>query len=194
MSPILQSLANASAFGFRSAAAIPTSFESIATYTSTGSAGDIEFTSIPGTYKHLQLRGLLRTNDSGSFNNQALRFNGDTGSNYSLHRMVGNQTTVTANATTNIGSINDFMRAISDNQAANTFSAVIIDILDYADTNKYKVIRVLNGQDINGSGEIILVSGLWESTSAITSLKILPSGGTAITNSTFALYGIKGPA
>lgn len=194
MSPILQSLANASAFGFRSAAAIPTSFESIATYTSTGSAGDIEFTSIPGTYKHLQLRGILRTNDTGSFNNQPLRFNGDTASNYALHRLRGDGANTTANGVVNIGSINDFMRATGSGIASNIFSAAIVDILDYADTNKYKTIRVLNGQDDNGSGEIILVSGLWRSTSAITSLKIFVSGGTAISGSTFALYGIKGPA
>lgn len=169
-------------------------FESIATYTSTGSAGDIEFTSIPGTYKHLQLRGILRTNDTGSFNNQALRFNGDTASNYALHRLRGDGTSTAANAASSIGSINDFMRAIGSGIASNIFSTAIVDILDYADTNKYKTIRVLNGQDANGSGEVILVSGLWRSTSAITSLKITVSGGTAISGSTFALYGIKGAA
>lgn len=170
------------------------SYESIATYTSTGSAGDIEFTSIPGTYKHLQLRGILRTNDSGSFNNQTLRFNGDTASNYALHRLRGDGANTAANGVANIGSINDFMRATGSGIASNIFSAAIVDILDYADTNKYKTIRVLNGQDANGSGEIILVSGLWRSTSAITSLKIFVSGGTAISGSTFALYGIKGLA
>ncbi len=53
------------------------SYESIATVTSTGSSGNLVFSSIPGTYTHLQIRGILRTNDTGTFNNTALRFNSE---------------------------------------------------------------------------------------------------------------------
>jgi hypothetical protein len=193
MSPILQSLANASAYGYRSIlTAVPNSFESIATVTSTGSAGDITFSSIPGTYEHLQIRGILRTNDTGTWNNQALRINSDTGSNYAFHRLYGDGSNVVSGAGTSFTSFNDCMRAAGSGNSSNIYGVAVIDILDYAKTSKYKTIRSFNGGDGNGNGWIGLHSGLWQSTSAITSITIIPSGGTAIQYSTFALYGIKG--
>jgi hypothetical protein len=79
-----------------------------------------------------------------------------------------------------------------------TFGVSIIDILDYANTNKYKTFRNLNGNDINGTiasvgGYISLLSGLWMKTNAITSLKFAPVNGTTFTQySQFALYAVKG--
>ena len=170
----------------------PGGFYPIATVTSTGSAGNITFNSIPGTYKHLQLRAMMRTNDTGTWNNQTLRLNSDSGANYSYHQLYGNGTTVTALGNVSTTSFNDFMRAASDSLTSGIFGVAVIDILDYADTNKHKTIRSLLGGDGNGNGFIGLHSGRWGSASAVTSITILPSGGTAIANSTFALYGIKG--
>ena len=79
--------------------------------------------------------------------------------------------------------------------ASNTsgiFSGGVIDILDYANTNKYKTSRGLSGYDANGSGLLYLASGLWMNTAAITSIEITDALGNFATNSTFALYGIKG--
>ncbi len=82
--------------------------------------------------------------------------------------------------------------AVSTSGAVNNiFSAGVLDLLDYTNTNKTKVIRLLNGTDLNGSGRIIFGSGLVNSTSAITSITF-----TNATNwnqyTQFALYGIKG--
>ena len=166
-------------------------FESIATVTSTGSAGDIVFSSIPGTYTHLQLRGILRTSDTGGFNNQGMRFNSDTGSNYKSHTLSGNGSTATSGVVGGATNFNDFMRAASASMTAGIFSAVVMDILDYADTNKYKTFRVLQGGDDNSSGILGLNSGVYMSKNAITTITISPSGGTAIQYSQFALYGIR---
>ena len=171
---------------------LPGDFESIATVTSAGSAGNIVFSSIPGTYTHLQLRGILRTSDTGTFNNQAMRFNSDTGSNYKSHTLTGNGSTVTSGVVGGATNFNDFMRGASNDLTAGIFSAVIMDILDYANTNKYKTFRVLQGVDANGSGVVGLNSGLYMSTNAITTITISPSGGTAIQYSQLVLYGIKG--
>jgi hypothetical protein len=38
---------------------------------------------------------------------------------------------------------------------ANAFGVGIIDILDYANTNKYKTIKSLDGCDLNGAGVIV---------------------------------------
>jgi hypothetical protein len=62
-------------------------YDSIATATFTGSALSVTFSSIPSTYTHLQIRGLART---PSGNDQIdLRFNGDSGNNYSMHGLSG---------------------------------------------------------------------------------------------------------
>jgi hypothetical protein len=78
------------------------------------------------------------------------------------------------------------------------FGAGIVDILDYANTNKYKTIRSLTGHDHNGviagiHAIVNLNSGSWRSTSAINSIVIGVVSGTAFNQySSFALYGIKG--
>jgi hypothetical protein len=64
--------------------------------------------------------------------------------------------------------------------------------LDYTNTNKNKVYRTLGGFDANGSGEQGLFSGLWMSTSAITSIDLITNSGSWTSSSSFALYGIKG--
>jgi hypothetical protein len=71
------------------------------------------------------------------------------------------------------------------------FGTVIIDILDYANTNKYKTQRSLGGNDRNGAGYIDFSSGNWRNTNAITSIDIKALYGTGFAQySHFALYGI----
>ena len=162
------------------------SFESIATVTGTGSSGTVSFTSIPATYKHLQIRG---TFFDGTGYSVKMRFNSDTGSNYAYHGLTG--TGATANGTAGANPI-DFMVIINTNGNVTNIPAVaIIDIHDYASTTKNKTTRTFNGRDENGSGEVELRSGLWQSTSAITRIDISVNG--SFTNVTqLALYGIKG--
>jgi hypothetical protein len=66
-----------------------------------------------------------------------------------------------------------------------------MDILDYANTNKFKTTRTLTGSDLNGSGVVSLDSGSWRSTSAITSITFTARANLINTYSSFALYGIK---
>jgi hypothetical protein len=88
----------------------------------------------------------------------------------------------------------NIQRVASDNLSANIFSGFVIDILDYANTNKYKTIRYLSGYDANGSGRVGLGSGSWRSTSAVTSITLqgLEYSSNYKQYSSFALYGIKG--
>jgi hypothetical protein len=77
--------------------------------------------------------------------------------------------------------------------SATDFYAGVFDILDYANTNKNKTVRVLGGVDFNGSGVVFLSSGLYDTTSAVSSFTIqTPSSRTFPEHSSFALYGIKG--
>jgi hypothetical protein len=164
-----------------------TSYESIATATLSGIA-NAEFTSIPSTYKHLQLR-ISAIGDSGSGVDSTMRFNSDANSNYRWHRIYGNGTSAAAQAAL---SARTEMYVASDAVRTTYPTVSVIDILDYADTNKYKTARILTGVDNNGSGTITLWSGLWMSTNAITSLKVTIGSGNFASGSHFALYGIKG--
>jgi hypothetical protein len=77
--------------------------------------------------------------------------------------------------------------------SANIFGVGVCDILDYADTNKYKTVRTLTGRDFNGSGDVRLHSTNWRNTATVTSIKVSDSSGANLAQYTsVALYGIKG--
>jgi hypothetical protein len=188
MSPILQTLANGSAYGYRTlASAAAGAYESIATATPSGT-GTVTFSSIPATYSSLQIRFSLITSSSGW--SSYLRFNGDTGNNYVYHYIAGTGTAAAAAGVTANPYI-DFSSLYSGSNTTNP-SVGIIDIHEYASTTKNKVIRDFAGIDKNGSGDVSLISGLWLNTDAITSISLIVPVATFSTGTTFSLYGIKG--
>lgn len=168
------------------------SYESIATIT-VGSGGQtpVTFSNIPSTYKHLQLRIFAKTNTAPNFyDTVVMRFNSDTASNYSYHFIEAYNSTVSSQNATSMGFMQFY--SIGGNANSSYFGAQIIDILDYADTNKYKTVRELGGFDGNTSGgSLYFGSGNWRSTSAITSIS-LSNSQTFSQYSSFALYGIRG--
>lgn len=173
---------------------LPTSYDSIATTTvGAGGSSTITFSSIPSTYTHLQLRGIVRSTTSGTSigDNVDLRFNSDSGSNYARHLLQGDGSTA-ATSTNTSGSLTRFTVAPRAGTTASTFTGFVMDILDYANTNKYKTLRTLSGVDTNGAGIVMFISGLWMSTSAVTSITLLPEANNFSEYSQFALYGIKG--
>jgi hypothetical protein len=173
---------------------VANSYESIQTVNvGSGGSTSISFSSIPGTYKHLQIRGIARVATSGD-RNLRLFVNGDTtNSNYRQHWLYGAGSSATSE--NNVVSPQIGYLPMSGD-TANIFGVTITDILDYTNTNKTKVVRSLFGWDGNGStsGLLALGSGFQtSSTSAITSLTIQMATGTTIAQySQFALYGIKG--
>jgi len=162
------------------------SYESIATSSPSG-VSTITFSSIASSYASLQLRIFHLEPTNGGLR---IRFNSDTGSNYTYHELQGNGSAASA-AGYATGSFSGF--AYSWTTTSTTAPhAGIIDVLDYASTTKYKTIRGINGQDTNGGGAISLASTLWLSTSAVNSITILSTAGNYGSGTTFALYGIKG--
>ena len=170
------------------------SYESIATVSLTGTQANIEFTSIASTWTHLQIRLMARSNRSAVVNDSLhLQFNSDTGSTYDDHYIIGDGSSASAAAETSVTNIGLY-RITGAGAGASTFGVSVIDILDYKNTNKYKTVRALTGDDNNGDGRISLGSGLWRSTSAITSIKLFPNSGSSsfVQYTHAALYGIKG--
>jgi hypothetical protein len=153
-------------------------------------ASSVTFSNIPSTYKHLQLR-ILGRSTSTSTTQISMRFNSDSASNYSEHFLRGDGSSASAYGGANVSAVQTGILP-GTNQSANVFGALIVDILDYADTNKFKTVRMMTAYDNNGSGSVGLYSANWRSTSAITSIESFVSGFNLVQNSQFALYGIKG--
>lgn len=176
----------------------PSSFYSIATATGTGSSSTITFSSIPSTYKSLQIRAIARQ-ASGGYSSQSptIRFNGDTtAGNYNGHNLYGYNSGGSNFVVASNGGAN-LPRFVQGSAISNTsiYGATIVDIIDYASTTKYKTIRAIGGNDanvdVNGNSQIELGSVLWMSTSAISSITITEKNANPFTtSSTFALYGI----
>ena len=182
--PILGIIASSQQSGFIST----TSYESIATVTvGSGGSSGISFTSIPSTYTHLQVRGIWA--HSASNVAAVIGFNSATTS-YTQHLLSGNGSSVSVGANTTSDGITGIGCTIS--VGANNFGSSVIDILDYKNTNKNKVARVLAGQNVNGDGIIRMYSGMWVSTNAISSIEITPNSSTFNQYTQWALYGIKG--
>ena len=161
-------------------------YESISSTTLSASASSITFSGIPATYTHLQIRALgMFTGTVGVGN---IAFNGDNASgNYSYHYLLGDGSSACAAA------------GVSQNQGRFTAAAgttpsyptvMVMDILDYANTNKYKTSKHLFAWDGNGSGYVEFDSNSWRSTNAITSITFTPANSFN-TYSSFALYGVK---
>lgn len=176
------------------AAPIVGDFESIATVTPSG-VNTITFSSIPSTYKHLQIRFIARDVSNTTQPSMFLRFNGDTASNYSRHQMSADGSTMAAYGQGSVTwGVLTAMTGSTGLYGSNVFGVGIVDVLDYADTNKYKTTRALSGQDTNNTyGVIYYASGVWQSTSAINSITLYTSTGSNYASGThIALYGIAG--
>lgn len=159
-------------------------YESIATTTvGAGGTSFVEFTSIPSTYKHLQVRIMGSVNNNSS---PAMYLNGDTtNTNYRTHVLLGNGTAASSNA------FNDNFIPYYPGTGTSK-GVVIIDILDYADTNKNTTSRVLGGYDANGTGFIFLQSLGWFNTAAVSSIRFKASAlAVWEQNTSIALYGVK---
>jgi hypothetical protein len=171
-----------------------TAYESIATTTvGSGGTASISFTSIPSTYKHLQLRWIARSARTAVEDNFRITLNSDSGTNYTSHYLAGDGSGVYAGVQGTSMNYMVFGSQAGASAGASVFSGAVVDLLDYSTTTKYKTTRTLTGYDNNGSGSISLLSSLWMNTAAVTSLTIVTSTGVNFNQySSFALYGIKG--
>ena len=173
----------------------PGYFESIATII-VGSAGQstISFSNIPQNYAHLQLRWFGKTDRAAGLNSPYIRFNNISSSSYWWHGLYGDGATAYTEVSNGADTGVIIERFTGNTGATNIFGAGVIDILDYTNTNKYKTVRSLAGADLNGSGQMTLSSGVWNSTNAITRIDFVQ--GYSATNflqyTHIALYGIRG--
>jgi hypothetical protein len=151
-----------------------------------GGAANIEFTSIPATYTDLLVLATARSTRTGSVDDLVIQFNSST-SNLSGKRLFG---TGSGTASDNLTDIRGF--AVASGSTANTFSNNSFYIPNYTSSTNYKSVSVDYVNENNATESYSgITAGLWSSTAAITSIKLLANNGNLEQYSTFYLYGIK---
>jgi hypothetical protein len=138
----------------------------------------VSFANIPSTYAHLQIRIFYK--NAGSI---FMKLNNTSATKG--HYLYAEGSSVAAGV-----SATDFIA----NATSSQFGGAIVDILDYANTNKLVTVKTFAGYDANGSGELSLNSQLYSLSSiAVNSITFTPST-SFLQYTQFALYGIKGAA
>jgi hypothetical protein len=164
-------------------------YEKIATTTVSGSSTDVvTFSSISGSYTDLVLVINYAVSNTG---NLVMRFNSDTGANYSDTELYGDGSTAGSQRRTS-GTFIDIERALASNSSVINQNA-IVNIQNYSNTTTYKTALIRSNETSGSYPGVDALAGLWRSTSAITSVSIITrqSGQYLLAGSTFTLYGIK---
>lgn len=159
-------------------------YEPISTYTVSSTDTTITFNSIPATYTDLRL---IASEKYTTGTNCFIRFNNDSGSNYSRIVCYGG-TTYGGSLT----SSKNFNQTESYIHVANGTSSIpkytTIDIFNYLATSSYKPFMMVEGSpDDYWSRAICLYRG----SSAISRIDLIVNTGSWSAGSIFTLYGIK---
>jgi hypothetical protein len=158
----------------------------IATTTTTTVVGNVNFSSIPSTYTDLIIV-VVGADNTDNTRGTYLRFNSDTGSNYSITELRGNGTSAFS---TRAGITAASIAYSVTPDTTLGYSVNIGNIMNYANSTTFKTVLARENSlttTYGGSGAIV---SLWRNTAAITSIDVLESGNFKI-GSTFSLYGIK---
>jgi len=160
-----------------------------------GTATSWEKTSIGTSYDHLYIMTSQRVDASVYEQSTDLQFNGGGASVYSYTRLEAR----TATPASGRGSAQAQITgpySTGTSVLADTFATSTIWIPNYANTSNYKqaiiTMTLPNNSTTDYQWRVMQTAGLWGSTSAIDSIKLLTSGGNFVQYSTFTLYGING--
>lgn len=141
----------------------------------------VTFSAVPQSYRDLVL--IVEGSVTASLT-PSLRFNSDSGSNYSFVSGAGNNN----NAVYSTTGTTTFINPAPDFGTPERFN-VTYQIMDYSQTDKDKTVLVrygLNEQSPN------MVASRWASTAAITTLTYFASANAFATGTVVSLYGIVG--
>jgi hypothetical protein len=161
-------------------------YEPIATTTLSAGTATVTFSAIPATYTDLVFVMNVAATASSS-TGFGMYFNADTATNYSDTRINGDGSSATSARGTSQARILQFSAAIPE--SASTFSPVITNIFNYANTTTFKSTLTRSN---NAANALQAIAGIWRATpTAITSVSFYTFAGTFASGSTFTLYGIK---
>lgn len=161
---------------------MPATYEPIATQTLSSSVSSVTFSSITGTYTDLVLISSIIGAGTGY---PSIRFNSDTGTNYSFTQLYGTGSATGSDRSSNYSSI--LIPWISRYTTSAGY-VDIVNIMNYANTTTYKT--VIGRANNAGYGADASV-GLWRNTAAISTITLTALTANFASGSTFTLYGIK---
>ncbi len=157
----------------------------IASVTLSSAQSSVTFSGIPQTYTDLVVVGSIKT--GANTYQPILRFNGDSGSNYSSTVIAGSGSAASSNRHTNQNGI--YANPGPGIGTAGDFWPWIVQVQNYTNTNINKtVLHRFN----NAQSYVVAGVGLWRNTAAITSITLVAEAGSNDfqSGSTFNLYGV----
>lgn len=163
-------------------------YEPIASTTLGSASGTISFDNIAATWTDLVL--VLNYGIASAGPTIRVRFNDDSGSNYSYTYLTGNGSTAGSGRYSSVTSGAFGLTTVGSSTAHDNI--VMAHIQAYANTNVYKTCL---GSGSSPGREVDRVVTLWRSTSAITKITVSPGGTFPTANfnvgATASLFGIK---
>jgi hypothetical protein len=162
-------------------------YEPIGTFTqSTLTTLSCTFSSIPATYTDLKL---VIVGSATTADTLIVKFNSDSGANYSFTELRGNGSAASSSRFTSQS--NGIKDSGWDTIFGTTSTFESWDFFSYAgSTNKTCLVSV--SADRNGSGYTSQSVGLWRNTAAITTIAINNANGYNVNiGTTLTLYGIR---
>lgn len=166
---------------------VSNTYEPIATTTLTSASSSVTFGSIPQTYTDLILVNYFATT---TINEDAyVQFNSDTASNYSRTHVRGNGSS--ANSGRASSQTYCLIDLDSSGSTLNTGLQTVTHFMNYSNATTFKTLISRSGTLGGSYTGTTLLSGLWRSTAAITSILVGCTTNTFVSGSTFTLYGIK---
>jgi hypothetical protein len=159
-----------------------TTYEDIASITLTSGQSSVSFNSITSSYTDL----VIIVNGSISILDRSIRmrYNEDTGTNYSYGNMTGYSGGAISQSASNTNHTR--ISAASSTDIPNTY---IVHIMNYANTTTYKT-HISRGSGAGNNSYVDSFIGSWRSTSAITNILLFPNTGEFNLGTTFNIYGI----
>tara|TARA_R110000822_G_scaffold275664_1_gene397778 strand:+ start:331 stop:825 length:495 start_codon:yes stop_codon:yes gene_type:complete len=161
--------------------------ELIASYTATGTVASIDFTSIAADWTDLCIKISTRSAATGGPDWIDITLNGDSAITYYSNKWIlGSGSTVTSS-----GNNREVSLWEPSSYTANTFSNAEIYIPNYLSSNQksYSSDSVIENNAT--ASYMSLIAGKWATTSAITSIGIVPRSTTFTQYSSAYLYGVK---
>lgn len=154
-------------------------YNPIQTITLNNAISSVTFLNVPQSYTDLICILNGRTNADA---NIGIQLNNDTANNYSMVAMYADGTTLTSTQNSNTNNIGaGGISSASLEQGSN-----IVQVYSYTNTNVFKSVITR----ANNSTFVQARTGLWRSTSAISSITFTADGTTFVSGTTFNLYGV----
>lgn len=155
------------------------------TILSSDTSSPITFSNIPQNYTDLIIAANVQFS-AGS--GTKIRFNTDSGSNYSLTCLIAYSAGPYSGRVSNASSIHNNI-ATGDSTTANTFTPYTINIMSYSNSSIYKTIL---WEYATATTEVGTVVELWRNTNAISTIEISPYNAVSYKAGTnFTFWGVK---